>query len=219
MKKVLSVILSFYCVIFQHSASASDGLDPDTLPFEAKRIFQEFLIAEKEIQKKLVDMLIIQIREYEKRGDIENVERVTNFLDAYQLSLKAQVVERQRAKIKCEEKFVSFREGIWFTFDHPTPFTKVPEEFAGEKISMRFNQTPDMVHDDLFFEVVKEGVVFIMIRKRFLLDFEAEGWEYYCDAAYGESPPYPLVVLKQFLSPGNYSLPSKGAMGTRIFDL
>lgn len=219
MKILLSLSIILTCVILQHDASASERLNPNLLPFEAKKVYQKFLIAEKENQKKLTDSLLMQIREYKKRGDDESVSRVENFLDTYQLSIKKQVVERRRAKIKCEEKFVSFREGIWFAFDHPTPFTKVPEEFSGEKISMRHNQTDDMIHDDLFFEVVKEGDVFIMVRKRFLLEFEAEGWEYNCDAEYGEFPPYPLVILKQFLPPGKYSLPSRGALGTRIFDL
>lgn len=214
-----TVILMLTCLILHHSSSASDELDPDRLPFEAKRIFQKFLIAEKDIQKKLVDSLVIQVREYEKRGDKENVERVTKFLDEFQLSAKKQVQDRQRAKIKCDEKFVSFRKGIWFTFDHPTPFTIVPKEFVGERVSMRHNQTKDNIHSDLFFEVVKEGNVFIMIRDHFHISFAAEGWEFYCDAEYGEFPPIPLVILKKFLSPGKYSLPSKGHIGTRIFDL
>lgn len=206
-------------MILLNSSHASEGLNPDALPFEAKRIFQKFLVAEQKIQKKLVDSLFLQIREYEKRGDHENVEKVVNFVDEYQISLKKKAQERQRAKIKCAEKFASLREGMWFSLDHPAPFSMVPEEFLGEKISMRYNQTDDMPHNDLFFEVVKGGEVFIMIRKRFLVDFETDGWEYYCLAAYGESPTYPIVILKKFLSPGKYSLPSKGAIGTRIFDL
>ena len=206
-------------MIFHHNAYASESLNPDLLPFEAKRILQEYLIAEKEIEKKLLDSLLIQIREYEKRGDKESGYRVKIFLDEYKLFLKKQVVERQRAKIKCEEKFVRFRKGMWFALDHPAPFTVVPEEFAGEKVSMRYNQVNDKAHDDLIFEVIKEGDVFIMVRKALSIHFEADGWEYYNDAEYGETPSIPLVILKKSLSPGKYSLPSKGHMGTRIFDL
>ena len=220
MKILSTVILMLVCVIIQHSASASERLNPNLLPFEAKRVYQKFLIAEKENQKKLTDSLLMQIREYEKRGDEENVDRVTNFLDAYQLSLKKQVVDRQTAKIKCEEKFVSFRKGMQFALDHPAPFTVVPEEFAGEKVSMRYNQVIGNQHEDLFFEVVHEGDVFIMVRKSFSMHFEADGWECYSNAErHGEFTPVHIVILKQFLSPGTYSLPSFGHMGTRIFDL
>ena len=58
-----------------------------------------------------------------------------------------------------------------------------------------------------------------MVRKAFSIHFEADGWEHYIDAEYGETPSIPLIILNKFLSPGKYSLPSKGHIGTRIFDL
>ncbi|MFL2876836.1 MAG: hypothetical protein ACJZ86_03190, partial [Pontiellaceae bacterium] len=201
---VLSTIFSLCRFTF-----ATDENNYQHLPFEAKLIYQKYLLAENELNEKLIKSLQIQADSYERKGNIAAANVVQEFLDERISTNKEEFIKRMTANIKSDEKFVRFRKGMQFALDHPAPFTIVPDEFAGKKISIRNNQISQK-NNEIAFTVSSAGDVYIMVPRDHLVPFEANDWEYITDAEYEAATPVKTVILRKFYKIGNYKLPSLG---------
>ncbi len=162
---------------------------------------------------------------YTKRGDLDSAKAVNAALLEMEQNQEQKAesaptsnlpVEENKAKVHSNDGFVRLKDGVDVFDGSLVTYCDVPEDVEGWKVSVRNSQN----HDPLKFEVEEKGMIYIGVSgDRFANELVRAGWTK-VDTVGIEGPKgkwvVGMVVLQCELDIGEYSIPSKGDLGSRL---